>query len=120
MSEFKTEHIRAWAKDNDFEVSDRGRIPAHIVEACEQARGATVRTLDSGEKVKHFLADERHPEGRKVLIPGASPLRERLLAECADAEAAHTELAERDHHRRCQARERLDAGDSVPFEKRCL
>ena len=29
--------IRAWAKDNDFKVSERGRIPASVVEAYEAA-----------------------------------------------------------------------------------
>jgi hypothetical protein len=30
--------IRAWAKDNGFEVSDRGRVPAAVREAYEKAR----------------------------------------------------------------------------------
>lgn len=29
--------IRAWAKDNGFKVSERGRIPASVVEAYEAA-----------------------------------------------------------------------------------
>lgn len=32
-----TSEIRAWAKDNGFEVSDRGRIPAGVLEAYEAA-----------------------------------------------------------------------------------
>lgn len=31
--------IRAWAKDNGFDVNDRGRVPANIREAYEKARG---------------------------------------------------------------------------------
>ncbi|MEU4999354.1 Lsr2 family protein [Streptomyces sp. NPDC021622] len=30
--------IRAWARDNGFEVSDRGRVPAAVREAFEKAR----------------------------------------------------------------------------------
>ncbi|MER6548319.1 Lsr2 family protein [Streptomyces sp. NPDC001250] len=30
--------IRAWAKDNGFEVSDRGRVPASVREAYEKAQ----------------------------------------------------------------------------------
>jgi hypothetical protein len=30
-------HIRAWAKDNGFDVPDRGRIPADVKDAYEQA-----------------------------------------------------------------------------------
>ncbi|WP_327350530.1 histone-like nucleoid-structuring protein Lsr2 [Streptomyces sp. NBC_01304] len=30
--------IRAWAKENGFEVSDRGRVPATVREAYEKAR----------------------------------------------------------------------------------
>ncbi|MBO1333881.1 Lsr2 family protein [Streptomyces sp. VRA16 Mangrove soil] len=31
--------IRAWAKDNGYEVNDRGRVPASIKEAYEKANG---------------------------------------------------------------------------------
>ena len=31
-----TAAIRAWAKDNGFEVNDRGRVPAPVVEAYEK------------------------------------------------------------------------------------
>ncbi|WP_030372871.1 histone-like nucleoid-structuring protein Lsr2 [Streptomyces rimosus] len=30
--------IRAWAKDNGFEVNDRGRVPAAVREAYEKAK----------------------------------------------------------------------------------
>ncbi|GHE15341.1 histone-like nucleoid-structuring protein Lsr2 [Streptomyces alanosinicus] len=30
--------IRAWARDNGFEVSDRGRVPASVREAYEKAK----------------------------------------------------------------------------------
>ncbi|MGH4033033.1 histone-like nucleoid-structuring protein Lsr2 [Actinomycetota bacterium Odt1-20B] len=33
-----TAAIRAWAKDNGFEVNDRGRVPASIREAYDKAK----------------------------------------------------------------------------------
>ncbi|MGW7671490.1 histone-like nucleoid-structuring protein Lsr2 [Streptomyces sp. NPDC054775] len=38
-SQDDTAQIRAWAKENDFEVNDRGRIPVSIREAYEKANG---------------------------------------------------------------------------------
>ncbi|MFI9723752.1 Lsr2 family protein [Streptomyces sp. NPDC052396] len=34
-----TAKIRAWAKDNGYNVNDRGRVPADIREAYEKANG---------------------------------------------------------------------------------
>ncbi|MEU1055068.1 Lsr2 family protein [Streptomyces sp. NPDC005876] len=34
-----TAAIRAWAKENGYEVNDRGRVPASIREAYEKANG---------------------------------------------------------------------------------
>ncbi len=34
-----TAKIRAWAKDNGYEVNDRGRVPAGIREAYEKTHG---------------------------------------------------------------------------------
>lgn len=34
-----TSEIRAWARANGYEVNDRGRIPAQVVEAYEAAAG---------------------------------------------------------------------------------
>ncbi|MGY0485880.1 histone-like nucleoid-structuring protein Lsr2 [Streptomyces sp. WG-D5] len=34
-----TAQIRAWAKDNGYEVNDRGRVPQSIREAYEKANG---------------------------------------------------------------------------------
>ncbi|MFJ4428803.1 histone-like nucleoid-structuring protein Lsr2 [Streptomyces bobili] len=31
------EELRAWARSNDYQVNERGRVPAHIREAYEQA-----------------------------------------------------------------------------------
>ncbi len=34
-----TAKIRAWAKDNGYDVNDRGRVPGTVREAYEQAHG---------------------------------------------------------------------------------
>ncbi|MEC4016868.1 histone-like nucleoid-structuring protein Lsr2 [Streptomyces sp. H27-D2] len=34
-----TAQIRKWAKDNGYEVNDRGRVPATVREAYEKANG---------------------------------------------------------------------------------
>ncbi|MCB5912136.1 histone-like nucleoid-structuring protein Lsr2 [Streptomyces pinistramenti] len=34
-----TAKVRAWAKDNGYNVNDRGRVPADIREAYEKANG---------------------------------------------------------------------------------
>ncbi|MER6203024.1 Lsr2 family protein [Streptomyces sp. NPDC001586] len=34
-----TAEIRAWAKENGYNVNDRGRVPAEIREAYEKAKG---------------------------------------------------------------------------------
>ena len=36
----RTAHIRAWAKEQGLEVSERGRIPSSIIERYEQAHGS--------------------------------------------------------------------------------
>lgn len=36
----QTKAIRDWARQNGFSLSDRGRIPANVVEAFEQAHAA--------------------------------------------------------------------------------
>lgn len=35
----RTAEIRTWARDNGYKVSERGRIPAEIVEAYDKAHG---------------------------------------------------------------------------------
>ncbi|CAM5341636.1 hypothetical protein SANTM175S_06459 [Streptomyces antimycoticus] len=37
-----TAKIRAWAKENGYEVNDRGRVPATVREAYEKANGERV------------------------------------------------------------------------------
>lgn len=36
----RSAEIRAWAKDSGIEVSDRGRIPAHVLAGFESKKGA--------------------------------------------------------------------------------
>jgi nucleoid-associated protein Lsr2 len=35
--------IREWAKQNDWEIADRGRIPVDIIEAYEQATASSAK-----------------------------------------------------------------------------
>lgn len=39
----QTQAIREWAKRNNWEISDRGRIPAEIIEAFEAEAGKPMR-----------------------------------------------------------------------------
>lgn len=38
----------------------------------------TIRTLASGEKVRHLPPDDRHPHGKMILVPGPCPVRRKL------------------------------------------
>ena len=74
----------------------------------------TERRFSNGERVRC------HPDGRRVLIRDRSPLREKLDAAQEDNCCAHTELKQRQRERLCKAKDSLDAGNSVPHEKRCI
>ena len=39
----QTQAIRMWAKQNDWEIADRGRIPAEIIEAYEKGQTGSKR-----------------------------------------------------------------------------
>lgn len=68
--------IRAWAAENGFDLSDRGRIPTHVLNAYEEAKAkpkTTART--SAAKTKRAGAK---PAARKAAVPvfttpGAKP-----------------------------------------------
>jgi hypothetical protein len=45
----QTKAIRDWAKQNGFDLADRGRIPAHVIEAFEAAQAKGKR---GGRKAK--------------------------------------------------------------------
>lgn len=79
----------------------------------------SIRTLPTGEKVKHHPPTDTHPEGRMVLIMETSPLKERLTAALADNQAAQKQLKERAAARLKAKQDRLDAHPKVPYEKRC-
>ena len=72
----------------------------------------SVRTLaDSGEKVVH------HPDGEQDLIRKARTPR-RLASSAGSAFTGVRELRERALRRVQEKRDSLDAGDSVPDDKR--
>lgn len=53
--------IRAWANSNGYELSERGRIPQHIVDAYHQGR--------SNPQAQQKLVDEQVAENGKQLPP---------------------------------------------------
>jgi hypothetical protein len=52
----KTKAIREWAKENGFDLAERGRIPANVIEAYEEAQ-----------------ADAAKPKGRKTRTRAKEP-----------------------------------------------
>jgi Lsr2 len=40
----QTKHIREWARQNNFDLADRGRIPINVIQAYEEAHTATTAT----------------------------------------------------------------------------
>lgn len=42
-SKEQTKAIREWAKKNGYELADRGRIPAHVITAFEEAHAKKTR-----------------------------------------------------------------------------
>lgn len=80
-----------------------------------QKREST-RTLPSGEKVRHHPPDKAHPEGKMVLIPGPSPLRERLAAAQEDNRARHQELLAQ-HEETISAKKADQEAKGLPPEK---
>lgn len=74
------------------------------------AKQVSIRTLPSGEKVRHY------PDGKQVLIRERSPLRDRLNARLPFAKARHAELKAKHQHRVAAKRSRaLSRG--MPPEK---
>lgn len=45
----QTKAIRDWARHNGFDLADRGRIPATVIEAFEQAQAAAVKPKRRGK-----------------------------------------------------------------------
>lgn len=76
----------------------------------------SVRTLPSGEQVNHYPPDERHPDGKQVLIPGPSPLKARLLAARAHRKLRHGAIHQ-GHLERIKVKVALQKAKGVPAEK---
>lgn len=76
----------------------------------------SVRTLDSGEKVTHFPADDVHPDGKMVLIRETSPLKERLDAQLEENQRRH-EAIKQDHLDRIAVKRADQQGKGLPPEK---
>jgi hypothetical protein len=74
----------------------------------------TVRTLPSGEKVEH------HPNGDMHLIREGSPLRARLNANLDQDKEASQAMRDVRHQAIQDKKDRMDAGDPVPYEKRSV
>lgn len=51
-SKEQTQAIRDWAKNNDYDVADRGRIPAGVIEAFEAAHVAPAKPAGRRRKTK--------------------------------------------------------------------
>ena len=52
----------------------------------------SIRTLPSGERVRHSPPEAQHPQGRMYLIRDSSPLRDMLDAQLEQDKARHEEL----------------------------
>jgi hypothetical protein len=76
----------------------------------------SIRTLDSGEKVTHFPADDAHPEGKMVLIRETSPLKDRLDAQLEENQRRH-EAIKQDHLDRIAVKRADQQGKGLPPEK---
>src|SRR5262245_48334698 len=48
----QTKAIREWAKQNGFDLADRGRIPANVIEAYDQAQSAPPKGRGGRRKIK--------------------------------------------------------------------
>ena len=80
----------------------------------------SIRTLPDGYyKVTHHPPDDAHPQGKQVLLPGQSRLKERLLAAREDNKAKLAELHEAHYRKVAVRRASLAAHPAVPAEKRC-
>jgi hypothetical protein len=81
----------------------------------------SIRTLSTGERVRHYPPDDYHPEGRMVLIREEGSVLDPLLNQCR----ADNEQAVGDLHTIAKARADLKraseaANPPVPPEKRFL
>ena len=77
-----------------------------------------IRTLPSGEKVRHEPPDDAHPEGKMTLMssPQTSPLRQRL-AEALATERSECDRIKQELFDRIEAKKAEQEAKGVPPEK---
>lgn len=76
----------------------------------------SVRTLETGEKVTHYPADDAHPDGKMVLLRDTSVLKERLEAELEEKQRRH-EAIKQDHLDRVEVKRADQRAKGLPPEK---
>lgn len=76
----------------------------------------SVRTLPSGEQVNHYPPDPRHPDGKQVLIPGPSALKERILAARSHRKVRHLAIHQ-GHIDRIKVKVASQKAKGLPAEK---
>lgn len=76
----------------------------------------SIRTLPSGERVNHFPPDERHPEGKQVLIRDGSPLKDRLIARRSHRKLRHGAIHQ-GHIDRIKVKVASQKAKGLPAEK---
>lgn len=79
----------------------------------------SIRTLPDGYKIIHHPPSEAHPQGKMVLCPGQSRVRERLLAAHPAHREAHQKIKDRHYSLVERKRLSLAAHPAVPASKRC-
>ena len=77
----------------------------------------TIRTLPSGEKVRHLPPDKRHPLGKMILIPGESPVRAKLNRKLPEHKLRADGLRAA-HRRKLEFKQARMDKNSYPHEKR--
>lgn len=78
----------------------------------------SIRTLSDGYKVTHHPPDDKHPEGKMVLLPGQSRPRAKLVAAHEDNHAQLHEQHQEHHRKVARKRDRYAAHPAVPASKR--
>ncbi len=73
--------------------------------------------LPDGYRVTHHPPSDEFPEGKKVLLPGQSRIRERLEARLEENKAAHEALHEQ-RRNALKAKQDAEKSKGVPADKR--
>lgn len=77
----------------------------------------SIRTLPTGEKVRHFPPDKRHPLGKMVLIRTESPVRVKLNRKLSEHKLRADGLRAA-HRRKLEFKHKLMDKKGFPHEKR--